>query len=88
MYYVSIEDTYDVIKRAHIATGHGGRDRMVKEIGKKYVNVTRDAIELFKSYCYKCQKKHRRPRTKEVVVRSILTNEFAARAQVDFIDMQ
>ena len=40
MYYVSIEDTYDVIRRAHIATGHGGRDRMVKEIGKKYVNVT------------------------------------------------
>ena len=57
MYYVSIEDTYDVIKRAHIATGHGDRDRMVKEISKKYVNVTRDAIELFKSYCYECQKK-------------------------------
>ena len=74
MYYVSIEDTYDVIRRAHIATGHGGRDRMVKEIGKKYVNVTRDAIELFKSYCYECQKKHKRPRTKGVVVRPILTN--------------
>ncbi|XP_064083051.1 KRAB-A domain-containing protein 2-like [Macrobrachium nipponense] len=88
MYYVSIEDTYDVIKRAHIATGHGGRDQMVREIGKKYVNVTRDAIELFKSYRYECQKKHKRPRTKGVVVRPTLTNEFASRAQVDLIDMQ
>ena len=34
MYYVSIEDTYDVIKSAHIARGHGGRDRMSKEINK------------------------------------------------------
>ena len=44
MYYVSIENAYDVIKRTHIATGHGGRDWMVKEIGKKYINVTHDAI--------------------------------------------
>jgi hypothetical protein len=49
LYYVHIEETFDVIKRAHIATGHGGRDRMLKELGKKYVNVTRDSIELFKS---------------------------------------
>ena len=46
-----IKETFDVIKRAHIATGHGGRDRMLKELGKKYVNVTRDSIELFKSMC-------------------------------------
>jgi hypothetical protein len=51
LYYVHIEETFDVIKRAHIATGHGGRDRMLKELGKKYVNVTRDSIEVFKSKC-------------------------------------
>jgi hypothetical protein len=44
---VHIEETFDVIKRAHIATGHGGHDRMLKELGKKYANVTRDSIELF-----------------------------------------
>ena len=42
-----IEETFDIIKRVHIATGHGGRDRMWKELGKKYANVTRDSIELF-----------------------------------------
>ena len=25
VYYVSIEDTYEIIKKAHISTGHGGR---------------------------------------------------------------
>ncbi|XP_066971895.1 KRAB-A domain-containing protein 2-like [Macrobrachium rosenbergii] len=60
---------------------------MVKEIGKKYVNVTRDAIELFKSYCYECQKKHKRPRTKGRSS-SYSENEFASGAQVDLIDMQ
>ncbi|XP_037773567.1 KRAB-A domain-containing protein 2-like [Penaeus monodon] len=64
LYYVAIEDTYDVIKRAHIATGHGGRDRMIKETAKKYANITREALELFKSYCEECQKKRKRPVTK------------------------
>ena len=40
IYYTTIEDTYDIIKRAHIATGHGGRDRMHKELQKKYANIT------------------------------------------------
>ena len=83
-----IEETFDVIKRAHIATGHGGRDRMLKELGKKYANVTRDSIELFKSMCIDCQRKRVRPMTKGVVVRPNLSKEFSARGQVDLIDMQ
>ena len=39
-YFVSIEETFDVIKHAHIATGHGGRDKMIKETNKKYANTT------------------------------------------------
>jgi len=57
VYYVSIEDTFEVIKRVHLATRHGGRDRMTKEINKKYANITREALELFKSFCEECQKK-------------------------------
>ena len=40
LYYVTIEDTFDIIKRAHRFTGHGGRDRMIKELQKKYANIT------------------------------------------------
>jgi hypothetical protein len=85
---VHIEETFDVIKRAHIATGHGGRDRMVKGLGKKHANVTRYCIELFKSMCIDCQRKRVRPMTKGVVFRPILSKEFSARGQVDLIDMQ
>ena len=51
LYYVCIVDTYDVIQRAHVATGHGGRDRIMKHLGTKYSNITREAVELFKSLC-------------------------------------
>ncbi|KAG1682661.1 KRAB-A domain-containing protein 2 [Nymphon striatum] len=88
LYYVHIEETYDIINRAHVATGHGGRDRMLKEITRKYCNITRDSVELFKSLCIHCQRKRKRPTTKGVVVRPILSKDFTSRGQVDLVDMK
>ena len=88
VYYATIEDTYDIISRAHIATGHGGRDRMLKHLSGKYANITSDAVELYKSYCLVCQEKRKRPKTTGVVVRPILSSEFNSRSQIDLIDMQ
>ena len=85
---MTIEDTFDIIKRAHLSTGHGGRDRMIKELQKKYANITIKSIELFKYLCEECQKKRKRPMTKGVVVRPILSKEFSSRVQVDLIDIQ
>ena len=68
VYYVTIEETFDIIKQAHLHTGHGGRDQMVKELQPKYANITARSIELFKSLCEECQKKRKRPMTKGVVV--------------------
>ncbi|KAH3811175.1 hypothetical protein DPMN_139581 [Dreissena polymorpha] len=51
VYYVTIVDNFDVFKKAHIATGHGGRDRMLKHFNVKYTNITKDSVELFKAYC-------------------------------------
>src|ERR1700729_3980893 len=76
LYYVTIEDTFDIIKRAHLATGHGGRDRMLKELQKKYANITTKSVDLFKSLCEECQRKRKRPMTNGVVVRPILTLPF------------
>ena len=59
LYYVTLEDTFDVIKRAHVATGHDGRDRMIKELQLKYVNITTKSLELYKSLCEECQRKGR-----------------------------
>ena len=88
VYFATIEDTYDIITKAHIATGHGGRDRMLKHLGQKYANITTYAVELFKSYCLVCQEKRKRPMTKGVVVKPILSKEFNSRCQVDLVDMQ
>ena len=35
-YYVHIEETFDVIKRTHIAAGNGGGDQMIKDLGKEW----------------------------------------------------
>ena len=86
-YFVSIEETFDVIKRAHIATGHGGRDKMIKETNKKYANITQEALNIFKSSCIQCQKKRKRTTTKGVVVKPILSKDFSSRAQVDMQSM-
>ncbi|XP_041369644.1 KRAB-A domain-containing protein 2-like [Gigantopelta aegis] len=85
---LSIEETFDVVKRAHIATGHGGRDKMVYELTKKYANITIEALNLFKSLCLECQRKRKRPTTKGTVDRPIISKDFNSRAQVDLIDMQ
>ena len=88
IYHATIEDTYDIINKAHIETGHGSRDRMLKRLGQKYANITSDAVELFKSYCRVDQEKKKRPKTTGVVVRPILSSEFNSRSQVDLVDMQ
>ena len=48
LYFVSIEDTFDVTKGTPIATGPSGRDKMIKELSKKYVNIIQEALNLFK----------------------------------------
>ncbi|GFR57889.1 KRAB-A domain-containing protein 2 [Elysia marginata] len=88
IYFVTLEDTYDVTKSAHLATGHGGRDRMIKELEKKFANVHRESIEIFTFFCKVCQEKTKRQKTKGVVFRPILSNEFSSRGQVDLIDFQ
>ena len=87
-YYACIQDMYTITKQGHIATGHGGRDRMLKYMSNKYTNITKARVDLFKSFCVSCQEKVKRPKTTRVIVRLILSNDFLSRSQVDMIDMQ
>ncbi|XP_039303442.1 KRAB-A domain-containing protein 2-like [Solenopsis invicta] len=86
-YYLPAEEIYDVIESAHIAVGHGGRDRMKKETSRKYANITNEMINIFLSMCETCQQK-RSKRKKGLVSKSILHSEMNSRCQVDLIDMQ
>ncbi|XP_053407944.1 KRAB-A domain-containing protein 2-like [Mercenaria mercenaria] len=88
LYYVCAEDMYSIIQKAHIITGHGGRDKMLKELAKKYANITRDVIGLFKELCEECQLKKRKLASKGLVIKPILSKDFNSRGQVDLVDMQ
>ena len=88
LYFVHMDDMYDIIKRAHIGTGHGGRDKMLKTLSGKYANITSDVVELYKSLCTECLQKRKRHTVKGVVVKPILSSDYGSRAQIDLIDMQ
>ncbi|GFO45796.1 KRAB-A domain-containing protein 2 [Plakobranchus ocellatus] len=85
--FVNIEETFDVVKSAHVSTGHSGRDVLLKELQKKHANIPTKAIELFKSLCRECQRVRKWPMIKYVVVHPIRTKEFSLRGQVDLVDM-
>ena len=56
-YYLPAEEIFDVIESAHVATGHGGRDRLKMETSRKYANITLQMINLFLTTCETCQQK-------------------------------
>ena len=72
---------FDIIKRAHIQTDHGGRDKMTGSL-TNYANITRESIELYKSLCDDCHIKRKRPTTKGVVVTPILSKDFLSRVSL------
>ena len=86
-YFVSIEEIYDIIKKARLALNHAGRDKMEKEINRKYANITLNCINLYKSLCEECQLR-RKHSSKGVVVKPIVSKDFNSRGQVDLVDMQ
>ena len=50
-YYVQIKDIFNVIHEAHVSIGHGVRNRMVKETGTKYKNITAECIMIYLNLC-------------------------------------
>ena len=84
LYFVFIEDSLNIIKRVHIASGHGGRDRMLKELSKKYANIASDSVNLFKSLCIEWQRKRKRPTTKGVLERAFYIAIFLWPNSFDF----
>lgn len=87
LYYVCFDELFNVTHDAHIAVGHGGRTRMIKELAHKYKNVTVETIVTYLRLCETCRKKQKLLK-KGFVVKPILHNELNSRCQIDLIDMQ
>ncbi|GAB0089698.1 hypothetical protein DMENIID0001_042850 [Sergentomyia squamirostris] len=86
-YFASDDRLFEIMWNAHFRIGHGGRDRMEKELGRTYSNVTRKDIVMFLQLCIPCQR-NQKSQHKGVVVKPILANDFNERCQVDLIDYQ
>lgn len=87
IYYTYLEEIFDIIHETHISIGHGGRNRMMKELKGKYKNITAELVVIYLNLCEPCQKKLSIPK-KGLVVKPIKSSEFNTRCQVDLIDMQ
>ena len=86
-YYATKEEIFDILNEAHIDTGHGGRNRMYKEVQKKYKNITQEHMSLYLSICTSCLKKSSVPK-KGVIVKPMVFRNMNSSSQVDLIDMQ
>ncbi|CAC5365165.1 KRAB-A domain-containing protein 2 [Mytilus coruscus] len=87
-YYACLEDMYNIVHKTHIATGHGGLDKMIKKANGKYANVSTEAVELFKELCEECQLKKRKIASKGLVDKPIVSKEFNSCGQMNLVDMQ
>lgn len=86
VYVIPYEDFYDKLMEAHLATGHGARDRMHYYCKSKW-KIPKDVCQLFSKMCTTCARKRSKP-VKGVVVKPIVTEGFNMRGQVDLIDFQ
>jgi len=77
---------YDVTRKVHLRTGHGGRDKVLAAVKREYYGVTRGYVEQFCTSCPTCQKAA--PNTVKAPLKPIVETEFLNRIQVDLIDMR
>ncbi|KAJ8720572.1 hypothetical protein PYW08_006037 [Mythimna loreyi] len=77
---------YQTILDAHVATGHGRRDKIIYDLKDKYM-VPVFAINIFLQLCKTCLSKKSFPKT-GIVVKPLITDDFNRRGQVDLVDFQ
>ncbi|XP_060104220.1 uncharacterized protein LOC132578298 [Heteronotia binoei] len=78
VFFVQYEDLFDILHEAHITIGHGGRTRMLKELSRRYKNVTAEAVMTYLKLCELCQKKQSGPK-KGFAARPALPTEMDSR---------
>lgn len=87
IFFVAIDEIFDIIHDTHVNIGHGGRNRIQYAVKEKYANVTKEVIMLYLPLCLVCQKKSSNKK-RGLVSKPIIEKEFNSRAQLDLIDMQ
>ncbi|XP_014614543.1 PREDICTED: KRAB-A domain-containing protein 2-like [Polistes canadensis] len=87
LFFVHQEELFDILHSTHLNIGHGGRNRMIEELHRKYFNITRETVMIYLSLCNFCQNKSITPK-RNLVTGPVLHSTCFSRAQIDIIDMQ
>ena len=86
-FFVTVEELYDVIRTAHLQSGHKGKNVMHPQLSKKYANVPREAVQIFADMCPTCATK-KRGRKRGLTVKPMVFKQMNDRWQVDLVDWQ
>ncbi|KAK7605083.1 hypothetical protein V9T40_006941 [Parthenolecanium corni] len=86
-FYISVDELFDVLCSIHQSVGHGGREKMMYEINRRYKNVTQNQVTAFIRCCEVCESKKSGAK-KGIVVKPMIFKNFNTRSQLDLIDMQ
>lgn len=62
LFYVTNEELFTILQSHHSAIGHGGRDKMVKQLNTKFKNITYKQIQKFIDLCEPCLQKKKLPK--------------------------
>ena len=84
--YVHKDEIYDTIKIAHINCLHGGIKKTFKACKSLAANIKLSHVKAYISLCSQCNYLKIKPPRKSI--KSIVSNHFGERGQVDLIDIQ
>lgn len=82
LYYVTIDELFDILHSTHTTMGHCRSPKMKSELKSKYCNITVETILLYLNLCTYCQEKSHISST-DLVSKPILHS-----AHINLIDMQ
>ena len=88
LYFIPSEELYSKIQEIHVQQGHGGINKMMAHLKKRYANITQRAVQLFISLCEECERRRNKGSSRAFVIKPIRSSDMNSRGQVDLIDMQ
>ena len=77
--HLFLEELFDVMYTEHLAIGHYSRDKLNKELRKKYGNITLSSITHFISLCIECVKKKKKNTTANLPTKPLRSTNYLSR---------
>lgn len=87
VFFVTIDEYYDLILEVHLAEGHKGRNVLMPKLQATYKNIPREVVQLFLDLCPTCLLK-KKTKKRGLTVKPMVFHQMNDRWQIDLVDMQ